>query len=142
MAYPLTSRGEGGEKKRNHYLDRVEGGRCFGGLPLIQAITTKEVNLMASQNPLDVYNLLLSGKTLWKKWRRAYADVQASEPDLRQAQLRGVDLCGYDLHNADLTEADLQEAILQEVNLQEADLRHADLRNADLSDANLQKANL
>ena len=55
---------------------------------------------MANQKQLD---LLSSGKTLWGKWRRAYPDVQAVEPDLHGADLHGVDLHGVDLHGADLT---------------------------------------
>lgn len=95
--------------------------------------------LMTHQNLLA---LLLSGKTLWNRWRQAYPDVQAFEPDLHEAQLHGWNLRGFDLHGADLTEANLQEADLREADLQEADLRHADLKRANLSDANLQKANL
>ncbi len=37
---------------------------------------------MASQKHLD---LLSSGKTLWNKWRQEYADEQALEPDLSEA---------------------------------------------------------
>jgi len=86
---------------------------------LVKVTRKREVNRMASQKHLD---LLSSGKTLWNNWRRAYADVQAVEPDL---------------HGADLTEADLQGA-----DLREADLRNANLRSANLSDAHLQKAHL
>ena len=53
---------------------------------------------MTYQKPLE---LLLSGKTAWNKWRKAYADVQAFDPDLHEAQLSGVDLQGADLHRAD-----------------------------------------
>jgi hypothetical protein len=102
-------------------------------------IATKEMNLMTYQKPLK---LLLSGKIAWNKWRTTYADVQAFEPDLHEAQLSGVDLQGADLHRADLTEADLQGADLRDANLQEVDLRHANLQSANLSDANLRKARL
>jgi len=37
---------------------------------------------MASQKHLD---LLSSGKILWNKWRQEYADEQALEPDLSEA---------------------------------------------------------
>ena len=40
------------------------------------------MNVMASQKHLD---LLSSGKTLWNKWRQEYADEQALEPDLSEA---------------------------------------------------------
>jgi len=109
-------------------------------LVCIRAVTTnKEVNLMVSQNILD---LLLSGKVLCQKWRRTHPDVQAFEPDLHGADLHGADLSEFDLHGADLTEANLQEANLQDANLQDADLRSANLRSANLSDANLLRANL
>ena len=103
----------------------------------IKVTTNREVNLMASQKHLD---LLLSGKTLWNTWRRAYPDVQAVEPDLHVADLHGADLRGVDLHGADLTEANLRGADLREADLREADLRNADLRSANLSDANLLQA--
>ena len=70
------------------------------------------MDLMTYQKPLE---LLLSGKAAWNKWRKAYADVQAFDPDLHKAQLRGVDLHGADLHRADLTEADLAVLVGQQV---------------------------
>src|SRR5438270_2978610 len=96
---------------------------------VVQVITKKEMNLMASQHHLD---LLSSGKTLWDTWRRKYSDVQAFEPDLH----------GADLHKADLRRADLHRTDLTEANLREADLRHTNLRGANLNDANLLKARL
>lgn len=98
-----------------------------------------KVNSMTKQNPLMI---LSSGKALWDSWRREYADVQASEPDLHKANLHGAYLQKADLHRSDLTEADLGEADLREANLGAADLRNADLHDADLSDANLFQARL
>ena len=49
---------------------------------------------MANQKELDI---LSSGKALWNKWRRDYADVQALEPDLHLADLHSIDLRGVDL---------------------------------------------
>jgi Pentapeptide repeats (8 copies) len=103
------------------------------------SLTNKGVNRMSRQKTLD---LLSTGKTLWNKWRRENAEVQAFEPDLHAADLHGMDLYGADLHEADLTEANLQGADLRKADLRETDLRHADLQNANLSDANLLKARL
>jgi len=85
---------------------------------------TRGVNVMSRQKTLD---LLSTKKTLWNRWRRENAELQAFEPDL---------------HEADLTEANLQGADLQKADLRETDLRHAHLQNANLSDANLLKARL
>jgi uncharacterized protein YjbI with pentapeptide repeats len=118
---------------------KAKGCHSENALPFVLYVLNKEVDLMPYQNPLE---LLSSGKVAWNKWRKAYADVQAFEPDLHEAQLRDVNLHGADLHRADLTEADLQGSDLREANLEEVDLRHANLQGADLSDANLQHARL
>src|SRR6266700_3643675 len=101
--------------------------------------TNKGVNRMTHQKTLDI---LSTGKTLWNKWRREHAEIQAFEPDLHGADLHGADLHGMDFHEADLTEANLQDADLREADLRETDLRHADLRSANLSDAHLLRARL
>ena len=82
---------------------------------------------MASQKHLD---LLSSGKTLWNTWRQEYADVQALEPDLHEA----------DLHRVDLTEANLQGADLREANLDGASLIKAIFDEAQMSRVNLHEA--
>ncbi len=105
------------------------------GSSSIHVRTNKKGNGMASQKDLD---LLSSGKTLWNVWRRAYADVQALEPDLHGADLRDSYLCranlnGADLSKADLRGADLDGATLGKAKLDEANLFGVDLRGADLN---------